>query len=176
MTQTQETPKRIMIIGGPGSGKSTAAKKLGAALGLPVYHTDRDVFWLPGWVERDKADQLARVNRIVAEDTWVFEGSNSRTYDLREARSDLVIWLDTPLWLRLIRVIRRNILGRGEVRSDMAAECPERLDMLPGFLWFILTNWQSGQVKAATFYNQSTRPKKRFTRAAPFNTFVETFR
>jgi adenylate kinase family enzyme len=42
------TTKRIAVIGSPGAGKSTLARELGAALGLPVYHLDR-LLWRPHW-------------------------------------------------------------------------------------------------------------------------------
>ncbi|MEL6615862.1 MAG: AAA family ATPase, partial [Bacteroidota bacterium] len=32
--------QRVMIVGGPGAGKSTLARRLGEATGLPVIHID----------------------------------------------------------------------------------------------------------------------------------------
>jgi shikimate kinase len=40
----KENPRRIAIIGLPGSGKSTFSIKLGKLLNIPVYHLDRHVF------------------------------------------------------------------------------------------------------------------------------------
>jgi adenylate kinase family enzyme len=40
--------RRIIVIGIPGAGKSTFARRLGDKLNLPVYHLDR-YFWSPGW-------------------------------------------------------------------------------------------------------------------------------
>jgi adenylate kinase family enzyme len=39
--------KRIMIIGQSGAGKSTLAQRIGALLGVPVTHLDREDY-LPG--------------------------------------------------------------------------------------------------------------------------------
>lgn len=153
--------RRILIIGSAGSGKSTLARHLGAALDLPVYHMDREVFWLPGWVERDRADQLVQVERIIAKDAWVFEGNNSRTFPQREARAHLLIWLEVPLGRRLIRVIRRSLRGRGKVRVDMADGCPERIASLPGFLRFILRTRADSHAKQRRFYEQTQLPKAR---------------
>ena len=47
--------KRIAIIGCGGSGKTTLATQLGAALGLPVHHLDR-LFWRAGWQETPKEE------------------------------------------------------------------------------------------------------------------------
>ncbi len=163
--------QRIMIIGGPGSGKSTLARKLGARLALPVYHMDREVFWLPGWIERPRDDQLKQIERIVAQEAWVFDGSNSRTYHLRAARADLVIWLDPPLPLRLFRVIRRNLRQRGQSRPDMAEGCMEQLNMLPGFLLFILRTHRPTREKAWRFFEDTSLAKHRFTRLSEVEAF-----
>lgn len=48
---------RILVIGCSGGGKSTLSRKLAAKFGLAYQSLDRDVRWLPGWVERDKPEQ-----------------------------------------------------------------------------------------------------------------------
>ncbi len=167
------TPKRVMIIGSSGSGKSTAARLIGEELGLPVFHMDREVYWLPGWVERDKADQVRQVERIAAQEHWVIDGNNASTFHIRETRADLLIWLDLPLPLRLFRVIRRTLQQRGHSRPDMADGCIEKLHLLPGFLHFIVTTGRKSRRKQAAFFAKTTLPKHRFARSADFNHFLE---
>jgi len=41
MQEPYHSPKRIMIFGIPGSGKSFFAVRLGKLLGIPVEHLDR---------------------------------------------------------------------------------------------------------------------------------------
>lgn len=165
--------QRIMIIGGPGSGKSTVAQRVGAALNVPVFHMDREVFWLPGWEERDKASQVAQVERIVAQDAWVFEGNNTSTFHLRAPRADALIWLDLPLPLRLWRVVRRNWVGRGQTRPDMGDDCPERVQMLPGFVWYILRTTQRSRQKSARLYASFDKRKHHLTSRHAVAQFVE---
>lgn len=145
---------------------------IGEKLGLPVFHMDREVYWLPGWVERDKADQVRQVERIAAQEHWVIDGNNSSTLPIREARADLLIWLDLPLPLRLSRVIRRNLQQRGHSRPDMADGCVEKLHMLPGFLHFIVTTGRKSRRKQAAFFATTTLPKHRFARSADLQRFV----
>lgn len=163
-----------MIIGGAGSGKSTLACQIGKALNLQIFHMDRDVYWLPGWVERSKDDQVRQVERIVALDAWVFEGNNSSTFHLREARADMLIWLDVSLWTRVVRVVRRNIVQRGKIRPDMSDGCTERLRMLPGFLWFLVSTAKSGRAKQQEFFNKSDLPKFCLTELDEVNVLMET--
>lgn len=165
--------KRIMIIGAAGSGKSTAARRIGERLGLPVYHMDRDVYWLPDWQERETDDRIRHVERITRLDNWVFEGGFSRTYDLRGARADLLIYLDLPLALRLYRVVFRCLRFRGQNRPDMAEGCRERLDMLPGFLWFAASTASSSRRKSTVFFNNFPRQKHKFTNVKDLHNFIE---
>ena len=164
--------RRIMIIGSAGSGKSTLARNVGQALDLPVYHMDREVFWLPGWEERPKPDQVQQVKRIVAQEAWVFEGNNSSTFHLRVARAQMLVWLDPPLWKRLLRVIRRSLQQRGRSRPDMADGCTEQLRMLPGFLWFILSTARNSRAKQRAQYETTDLPRHRITTFAQADALV----
>ncbi|GAA5158061.1 hypothetical protein GCM10011366_18540 [Ornithinimicrobium tianjinense] len=101
-----------------GSGKSTAAVRLGELLGLPVHLVDEEVGWLPGWVERPTEDQRAIAAGIVAQDTWVLDSAYGKWSDLVLARAEVVVGLDYPRWLSLGRLVRRT-LGRWAMRTQM---------------------------------------------------------
>ncbi|MAC82329.1 MAG: hypothetical protein CML66_30240 [Rhodobacteraceae bacterium] len=165
--------RRIMIIGGPASGKSTLARAMGARLGLPVFHMDH-IHWRPGWIERSPGNKMALVKQVVAQEAWVFEGGHSASNHLRLARADLLIWLDVPVTLRLWRAARRTIRDRGRVRPDMQRDCPETVAMLPAFLRFIWTTHRSSRAKARASFQAATIPKHRLTRLAEINTYLET--
>jgi adenylate kinase family enzyme len=146
-----------MIVGQPGSGKSTLARRLGEVSGLPVIHIDR-IHWQPGWVERTKAEKTRLCLKAEAGERWIFEGGHSRTWPSRLARADLLVWLDRPPRLRLWRVARRGVLGRGKTRPDMADECPERLRNLPEFVWYILVTSRSHRTNIARLTRTSQCP------------------
>jgi len=135
---------------------------------------DREVFWLPGWVERDKQDQVVQIKRIVAMDAWVFEGNNSATFPIRGARAQMLIWLDPPHWLRVIRVIRRALRERGTIRPASADDCPENLSMLPGFLWFVLSTARNSRRNQRAFFEATSLPKHRFVSIHETNRFLES--
>jgi adenylate kinase family enzyme len=137
--------RRVMIIGGSGSGKSTFAREIGLRTGLPVAHMDR-LFWEPGWVEADKMVFLRRVEDAVATESWVMDGNYSRTWPGRIDRADTLIFLDLPTWLRLWRVLRRTVLNYGKSRYDLGEDCPERFDLCLIFGW-------------VTRYHRNSRPK-----------------
>ncbi|MBY8976435.1 AAA family ATPase [Rhodobacteraceae bacterium NNCM2] len=132
--------KRVMIVGGPGSGKTTLALRLAELTRLPVYHMDR-IHWQPGWVEREAAEKLRLVRMIHACEEWIFEGGHSQSYDERLERADTLIWLDLPLWRRYLRAFRRLVANFGRSRPDIADNCPERLNR--EYLLFLAFIWNS---------------------------------
>ena len=138
--------RRVMVIGGCGSGKSTVARKIGERLGLPVVHMD-SLFWEPGWVEAEEHVFLERVAEAVATDAWVMEGNYSRTWPVRLKRADTVIFLDVPGWKRVCRVLWRSLSGLGKTRPDLAEGCPEQIDF--GFIFgWVLRYRRNGRPKA----------------------------
>lgn len=118
--------RRILVIGCSGGGKSTLSRKIAAALDIPNHSMDREVFWLPNWVERTKSEQRAILSDIVKADRWLLDGSNPSSFDIRLPRTDLVIWVRLPRWRCLLGVFRRARRHIGRHRPDMADGCVEQ--------------------------------------------------
>lgn len=119
--------RRVLVIGCSGLGKTTLSLALSEQFDLPYWSLDRDVFWLPGWLPRDKADQRRIITDIIAGERWLMDGSNSSSFDLRLPRADLVIWLNLPRRVALWGLARRIAANYGRVRFGMAPGCPEKL-------------------------------------------------
>jgi len=119
--------QRIMIIGCSGSGKSTLARKLARHTGLPIIHLDQE-FWHADWVQTERMEWVERVWDLTEEEAWIMDGNYAGTMRIRLTRADLVIWLDFPTWLCLLRAVLRILWNYGHTRSDMAEGCPEWLD------------------------------------------------
>ena len=122
-----KTAERVLVIGCSGSGKSTLARKHADRLGLPCVSMDREIFWLPGWQSRPRAEALARLEAIVAGERWIIDGTSPGTLPLRLPRAHLVLWLRPPRWMSLYGVISRWLRFRGRSRPEMADGCPERI-------------------------------------------------
>ncbi|MCV6592869.1 MAG: AAA family ATPase [Silicimonas sp.] len=150
--------QRVMIIGQPGAGKSTLARRLGARTGLPVVHIDL-IHWQPGWVERDRAEKTRLCRAVHAREEWIFEGGHSSTWDDRLARCDTLIWLDFPLWLRLWRVITRTLRDYGRSRADLPENCPERFD--PDFYRFIWRTRNRSRARMRSLFDTAPAEKRK---------------
>jgi adenylate kinase family enzyme len=101
------SPQRVLIHGCTGSGKSTAAKRIGAALDLRVHLVD-EVMWQPGWVTLSDDQQQEWAGHTCAEDHWVIDSAWSLWVRLAYERCDLIVGLDYPRWLSFARLTRRT--------------------------------------------------------------------
>lgn len=129
MTVVPEEPRRILVYGVTGSGKSTAAQRIGAATGLPVHLAD-ELTWEPGWVAVPPEVQREIFDRITATDAWVLDTAYSTWLDLALERSELVVGLDFPRWLSLGRLLRRTV---GRI-VDRRTICNGNVETLRGLL------------------------------------------
>lgn len=101
--------RRVLVYGVTGSGKSTAAARLGQLLDLPLHLADDEIGWLPGWVQRDVDDMRAIAARIVEGDRWVLDTAYGSFRDVVLPRTEVVVALDYPRWLSLQRLVRRTL-------------------------------------------------------------------
>lgn len=84
---------RIIILGAPGSGKSTFASALQEKTGLPLYHLD-NIWWKADRTHISRAEFDRRLREILQGERWIIDGNYSRTYEMRFAACDTVIFLD----------------------------------------------------------------------------------
>lgn len=106
--------KRIMVIGCPGSGKSTFARALRDITGLPLVYLDQ-LYWNADRTTVDKAVFRARLAEAMAGECWIIDGNYGSTMEMRLEACDTVFFLDYPTEVCLEGVRTR----RGTVREDM---------------------------------------------------------
>lgn len=117
--------KKIMIFGRPGSGKSTFATKLSHQLRLPVYHLDR-YFYTDNWIERYYQDFLNDQLQLVAGDSWIIDGNNTKSLAVRWVRADVVIYFNFPRWRCYWRIFKR-LWFKDKTILDRAPGCRETI-------------------------------------------------
>ena len=128
--------KRVLVIGCPGSGKTTLAKALSEKTGLPLIHLDK-IQWTGDWecIRGEEFDRILIEKMTVPH--WIIDGNYNRTIPMRLDKCDTVIYLDYPTAVSFCGALKRVISNYGKVRDDMGGNCRERFD--PTFFWFILT-------------------------------------
>ena len=106
--------KKIIVIGCPGSGKTTFSVRLGRALGLPLFHLDA-IWHKPDRTHISREEFDARLGDLLRQDSWIIDGNYSRTAERRIAACDTVILFDLPTEVCLAGAVARL----GEKRADM---------------------------------------------------------
>ena len=107
-------PGKIIVIGSPGSGKSTFARKLRDKTQLPLYYLDM-IFHKPDrtTVSRGEFDQ--RLSEIMDTDEWIIDGNYLRTLPPRFEKCTEVFLFDLPVEQCLEGAASRI----GRVREDL---------------------------------------------------------
>ncbi len=99
--QRNKIMEKIMIIGSPGAGKSTFARRLKEATGLPLYYLDA-IWHRSDQTTLSKEEFDAKLEEIVRKERWIIDGNYQRTLGLRLEWCDTVFLLDYPLEVCLL--------------------------------------------------------------------------
>lgn len=121
--------KKIVIIGSPGAGKSTLARQLGKLLDIKVYHLDR-LFWDPGWEGKTRETRIDILQHLSGDRQWIIEGTYLKSSEPRLQAADTIVFIDTPSYRCLWRIIKRHYEFRGQSRRDIPQGCADKLTFL----------------------------------------------
>lgn len=111
---------RIAIVGTSCSGKTTLARQIAAAKGIPHIELD-SVHWGPGWTPKPVEELRAEVDALTESSDWVVDGNYSRLRDIIWSKATHLVWLNLPFprvfWQALrrtvARVIKKEVLWSG---------------------------------------------------------------
>lgn len=109
-----EIGNRIILLGCPGSGKSTFARRLHELTGLPLIHLDK-VWWKEDRTHISREEFDRRLESLMQEDAWILDGNYNRTNELRIQACDTVFFLDFPEDVCMQGIVNRV----GQRRSDI---------------------------------------------------------
>ena len=132
--------KKIAVIGGSGTGKTTLTTNLGRDLNLPIVHLD-GIHHLKNWEIRDKNERDKIILDKINTDSWITDGTYSSTLEERLKLADLVIFLDYSSIAQAKGVLQRYLKNPGKERPEMPG-CKEKMSW--EFLKWVL-NWRKNK-------------------------------
>lgn len=88
--------KKVIVIGSPGSGKSTFSRGLRDATGLPLHYLDM-IWHKPDKTNVTREEFDGALDSIVSGDRWIIDGNYQRTLETRLKKCDAVFLFDLPL-------------------------------------------------------------------------------
>ena len=125
--------KKIIVIGCPGSGKSTFSRALHEKTRIPLYCLDM-MYWNADKTTVGRAVFRARLAEVLTRDSYIIDGNYRSTMEIRIANCDTVFFLDYDLETCLSGILSR----RGKVREDMpwieTEEDPEFMQTVKAYI------------------------------------------
>lgn len=101
---------KVIVIGCPGSGKTTFAEKLSKCTALPLYYLDA-IWHKPDKTHIPREEFDERITEIFTKPRWIIDGNYKRTIEMRLKECDTVFLFDLPVEVCLQGAIDR--IGKG---------------------------------------------------------------
>ena len=119
--------KKILVIGCPGSGKSTLSDKLSKMLNLNLVHLDK-IFWKPNWLNVTAKEFDEKLAIELKKDSWIIDGNYKRTLNTRISYCDLIIYLDLDSQTCLNSYYNRVKTKEISIKGYISEGCIEEID------------------------------------------------
>ena len=124
---------KVIVIGCPGSGKTTFSEKIHQKTNLPLYYLDA-IWHKPDKTHIARSEFDERLHEILKEDFWIIDGNYQRTLETRLQYCDTVFLFDLPVEVCLEGAVSR--LGKGRydmpwIEKELSLEFKQQIELFP---------------------------------------------
>lgn len=167
--------RRIHIVGGPGSGKTTLAIALARRFGVPVQDLDDLAQGAAPEFRPTRPLALREIDirRISDGSSWITEGSFLWWTDTLFERAQAIVWLDVPWVVAVYRTLTRHLRSYASdiacasgLRSRLRAARHPHARHLISFMWWSSRYYASSNVTQGVIDPDDTRALTRAATAA----------
>jgi len=149
--------KRIAIIGSPGTGKSTFAKKLAKQIDVPLIHLDYYYHDKQHDFYTNREAWRAVADSFTEGDSWIIDGNFGATMAKRFEQSDTIFYFKLPTFMAVEGIVKRWLTANHLERPEMPNDWQEKPSL--SFLWRVLWfrhNYASGTQQLLTLNTDKT--------------------
>ena len=135
----------MVVVGTSGAGKTTVAREIASALGMP--HVEFDAYRHgPNWTSNPDEEFRERLRQALQGDTWVADGNYSMVRGVVWPKATMLVWLDYPIYVVMWRLFWRT-MHRWVFRKELWNGNREKLwwqffSRRSLFLWALQTHWR----------------------------------
>ncbi len=101
--------KKIYIMGCPGSGKTTLARKLAREYKISFYELDKIVWDDDNHVKREKDDISNRFHKILRKKSWIIEDVGRNSFIDGRVEADIIYYIKISKIRAYCRILKRWI-------------------------------------------------------------------
>lgn len=160
---------KICIMGPPGAGKSTIANSLANALNISSYEFD-EIYWdLSGsdFVKNSEEFIMSATSNLLKRESWIIEGAYDKRLVPFLLDSWLILKIEVPYSIRVIRLFRRFIISR--LKKELPKETLWNTIHLVGFSYTF-------NKRLNTFFKKNANFSKKTVCAHDFTSCLNSIR
>ncbi len=153
-------PKRILIVGNGGAGKTSLALKVAQHYQFPLLHLD-GIYWSKNW--QHAANFEFELKKFIQLSEFIIEGTPMKGIEMAISHIDTVIFLDMSRLRCVFRLLKRDILNLFKLQKSLKG--PAKFLSYKAYKW--VWNFNKNYRDQVQILFQQSEAKYKFRLSSP---------